>query len=747
MVAKCITKAELKKYGLEDATPDQVLKAMREVSETLTNNRRQTIMQATILQKNIDYIMAYKDKNGNPDPAQGLKALLVTDRTELSNRSGIESRMHAVNAQAHSQISEMMEEFMPTMFGLKRDRVGQRRIVRALFGEQTGDPKYQRFAKDWMDLVESLRIRFNKAGGEIGKIDDWNLPQHHDAYLVKDRGFDEWFRDIVKAVDLDKMDIPDDEVPQVFRKAYDNIITGGLESFEPGSSFGRSKLANRHREARFFKFKNADAWLEYQEKYTDATPYMAMMDHVTMISNEIGLMENLGPNADITFRTLADHAAKAAGDANAVRAAEKIYTNLSGKTNPISQKFADRMQALRNVTTGLKLPAAALSALPDVIFNSMTANYNGLPAMRVITRFLKTLSANSAEDRAFAAKLWTPLEMLIDEAHSASRFADVAGQKTSAKFSSFVMRGSGLNAWTHAGKMAFHAEFMSGLADPKIRANANMKKSFERYGITPEDLTAIENSKKLVKNGIEYVDPENLPRDTAERLVSMVISETKYAVPEGDALVRAVMNQGTRKGEVGGEILRSVTMFKTFPATIIANHWARAIHGHESSLSYITKMAIGTWVLGTVVTQLKEIAAGREPIDWDNPELWKEGAMRGGSLSLVGDIMSSDSRSWGQSFQDFALGPIGGEIDKVLWRGVLGTYDDLLKGEIEAGQIVNKAIGHIPDYVPGQFWYTKTIMERAFLDSMKELKDPNYQIKKARREAKRYEKFQNERWW
>lgn len=748
MANNCFTDKEIKRFGLEGLTlKEQIRKVVDKIKES-DNEKRKLKIRAVLTRQNIDKIRQHPK-----GPVAGVKGLLYTDRTELSQTSGVEARINAINAGYHSKIFDILEEFMPRKLGLDPNTSNQIELLKAIRGEKT-DPKFAKMANAWADVAEDIRLRFNRAGGRIQKLKDWGLPVHHDEYLVGKKGYDVWHDDIIKEIDLEEMNLLGTNTRKEFRSIYDSIVSGGITTMKPGSFKGIGSVSKRHGNSRYFKFKDAESQYRYMDKYNDSTAFTSITDYVTTLSQEIGLMERFGPNPDLGFQTILDTAKQDvaySGQKVDFGRAENAWRELTGKTAPVNRKFADRMQTVRNVETGLKLPGAALSAIPDVMMNSLTSKYNGLPAMKVMTRFIKNLSHMNKADRILAARLHQPLQFMLDSAHNAMRFSDVAGHKASARFASFIMRGSGLNAWTVAGKMAFHAEFMSQLASKKW--HPNLKRTMRRYGVTEGDQKKIIASEKYNKNGIKYLDPETLPKATMERVVAMVVSETKYAVPEGDVLVRAVLHQGSRRGEVGGEILRAATMFKNFPATIIANHWARALHGFEgkgsSKLAYFMAMLVGMWSIGAIVFQLKELSKGREAVDFDNPELWKEAAHQAGIFSIVGDVMNSDSRAYGQSAQEFLLGPIGGDLHKIGWKGFLGTMDDMFDAEkeITARDVAGKAVAGATSYVPGQFWYSKLIMERAFLDSMKKLGDPNYDLKKMRREQKHYEKFQNEKWY
>ena len=73
--------------------------------------------------------------------------------------------------------------------------------------------------------------------------------------------------------------------------------------------------------------------------------------------------------------------------------------------------------------------------------------------------------------------------------------------------------------------------------------------------------------------------------------------------------------------------------------------------------------------------------------------------------------------------------------------------DDMRDSEKELSEMFTGAGATASQFVPGQFWYSKLIMERMFLDSLKKLGDPNYDLKKMRRERKHYERFENEKYY
>ncbi len=52
-------------------------------------------------------------------------------------------------------------------------------------------------ADAWKKTTEELRQRFNDAGGNVGKLEDWGKPQHHSQARVASAGIDQWIGDIL----------------------------------------------------------------------------------------------------------------------------------------------------------------------------------------------------------------------------------------------------------------------------------------------------------------------------------------------------------------------------------------------------------------------------------------------------------------------------------------------------------------------------------------------------------------------
>lgn len=63
--------------------------------------------------------------------------------------------------------------------GIFTDKELVHKIVRERLGESTGDALAKKISDKMGDVFETMRDRFNRNGGDIGKLDNWGLPQTH----------------------------------------------------------------------------------------------------------------------------------------------------------------------------------------------------------------------------------------------------------------------------------------------------------------------------------------------------------------------------------------------------------------------------------------------------------------------------------------------------------------------------------------------------------------------------------------
>jgi hypothetical protein len=140
---------------------------------------------------------------------------------------------------------------------------------------------------------------------------------------------------------------------------------------------------------------------------------------------------------------------------------------------------------------------------------------------------------------------------------------------------------SGLSPWTQGGKHAFGLAFAHSRrqrekelgGDPRCCARSLSSTASPRqlgYHRQNGDPHRRKRSGLLRPQEIAQLDPR-----FAERYLGMILSETEYAVPSGNAPLAHLLVDQNQPGTVSGEILRGFAQFKSFGAVYAMLHGQR----------------------------------------------------------------------------------------------------------------------------------------------------------------------------
>lgn len=704
---------------------------------------------------------------------QGLYGLMVRDIRDRGTAFPAESREKSIRNQALSQMLGTLHATDPKFFGLIEDQAGTYRLVKEMFGESTGDKTAAAGAKAWQETAEALRRRFNAAGGEIGKLDDWAIPQHHAQSAVKSAGREKWVADILPRLKRDKY-VHDDgtlmtdaEVADFMGHAWDTISSGGLNKLEPGQGMGRGMLAKRHADHRQIHFKDADSYMEYHKQYGTKGIFQTMVGHVTGMANDIALLETFGPNPEHQFKYLYDLARKSGATEPVLLPAQAMFDELAGRTSYAEhENLARFMQGTRNVLISAKLGSATLSSVTDPGFMYLTGAVNRLPAMQLFRNQMAALNPLNKTERDIARHAGLGLDAMLAEIN---RFGEEGlGSGFTGKLANLTMRASGLEAWTNANKRAFGVTKMSALGSLASKGFAKAGKDDMRllnsYGVGKIDLAIWQKAKledwgngnntMLTPESVMRIpdeslseftgSPAKLRREAATKLLGVVLEESDIAIPTPGVLEKTIIKQGTKKGTPAGELVRSVFLFKSFPVGVITKHWMRAFSqpGTASKLGYSSALIAGTSLLGGLAVQLKDLASGKDPEDMTAPSFWGRALTQGGGLGIYGDFLLSDKSRFGNSLTATVAGPVAGSIEDV-FNLTVGNIHQAARGEdTHAGA---EAIRFVKGNTPlVNLWYTRAALDHAVFHKMQELVNPGYLARMERR-AKR--EFDQEYWW
>lgn len=715
---------------------------------------------------------------------------LVAPHGDMSGVQSIDSKARAIASIYRGELVDFYTNIKGGM-GVFTDKEMVTNIVRERFGDNTGDPVAKKISDKMGEVFEGMRERFNRSGGDIGKLDDWGLPQTHDLAKIVKAGKDAWVNKAEQLINTEKY-VNDDgsyysqqQIRELLEHSYDTLSSNGANKTEIGrQSFGgNSKVTSRHSESRVLHFKDAESWMEYQSEF-GGMPFVDLIEaHVNGLSKDIAMVENLGSSPKNSMRILMDAAEQkdwqngldADTTGKSRKRAQTMFDEFTGQNTPQSEVLANLGLAYRSMNVASMLGGTTISSVTDQAMIAKTASVHGIAFRKTFGELLTQLNPKNKEDRELAHSLGLATEEMLG---SIARWSDdgltsVHGKsqkvaRVSSGIASQVMRISGLNALTAASKVGFTKMLMEKygrlsrskawadldamdrelmektglnerawevmrLADPVVDRKDNQLMSARSIYEIPDD--------KLKAFG----EPKQVKDEIATQFQAHLLDEQGMAVVEAGLRERTWMTPGMRKGTAMGEIVKSMLQFKSFSAAFLMRHGSRTMaqQGMQGKAAYAIPLIAMTTVLGGLVVQLKELVNGNDPAtmwDSDDPDktidFMKRSFVAGGGLPVLGDILVAGTDTSGRDAGDFIAGPFGSDFKSLLSLTV-GNATQLSDGtDTNAG---NETFKFLKGKIPAQnLWYTKAATNRMIFDEMQDIISPGYREKLLRKAERQH---------
>lgn len=730
-----------------------------------------------------------------------LPASEVVDRMIAAHgdMSGVQSIATKAKAIANIYRGELTDFYTNVKGGLGVfvDQNLVRNIVQERFGKSSGDALAKQISDKMGDVFENMRDRFNRNGGDIGKLDDWGIPQSHNAEKLKVAGKQQWVNDATQTIDHNKYVNEDGslyteaQIKELLEYSFDTIVSDGANKTEVGKSShqGTSKVTNKHSESRVLHFKDADAWMEYQSKYGGAQFVDLIEAHIATMARDIALVESLGSNPKMAMKVLMDAAKKkdwekgiSKKDTNSSIVRSKImFDELVGGNTPQSEVLANLGLAYRSMNVAAMLGGTTITSFTDQAMIARTASMHGISYWKTFGELVTQLNPKNRADRDLARSLGLATEEMLG---SINRWADdgltsVHGKsekyaRVSNSIAAQVMRISGLNALTAASKTGFSKILMSKYGEmTRTKAwkdlDAHDKELMEGTGINERAWEVMRLAEPIIdRKGNQLMsarsiyaipdskltafgDPKKVRDEVATQFQTHILDEQGMAVIEAGLRERTWLLGNTQRGSVVGELWRSITQFKSFPTSFLMRHGSRTFvqNGLKGKAAYGMSIFFMTTILGALVVQLKELANGNDPQTmWDSDDPQKamkffgRSVVQGGGLSVLGDIVVAGTDPTGRGIGDFMTGPIGKDVES-LAGATVGNAMQWYKGKDT--NAANEAFKLVKGKVPAQnLWYTKAAVNKMFFDEIQDSIAPGYReklLRKAEREQGRTQ------WW
>lgn len=695
-------------------------------------------------------------------------AAALIDADPRARYANVEGRRKRIIGDTHRLMDSILTDFSANLVGQVRNRARLDNMVRELFDGGTGDRAAKEMAEAWRRASETLRQRFNKAGGDIGFRSDWGLPQSHDWKAVRRAGYGAWRDFILPRLDPKRMvdqrtglPMTEQGLELALRDVFETIRTNGAVNITPGQQGGRS-LANARGDSRFLVFKNADSWMQYAELYGHGTPYDAMMGHIESMARDIAALEVLGPNPEATLRWVKDtmlvearldNSPDSKASELAVRGGKQLddlWNEYRGKhLEADNETLALVFSSLRAFQVATKLGGATLSAVTDFAFGASRRAFNGLAkggmildTGRSFADYIKLMRPGSIEDQKLAIRRGLIAEEFASRVAGQSRYMmEEMTSEWSRRLASGVLRLSLLSRHTQAMRWVYGMEALSTYTEQAGKAFGELEPALrgalQRYGINEAGWDKLRAAPMDTDRGVEWISPHNLAeadRAIGDRFMEMIHTETDLAVPVADLKTRATFNTMARRGTPLGEFERSLFLFKSFGVSVILRQSAQILAMQPAAAArYAGGFLIATTLAGGLAMQLKALAAGRDPRPMEDGNFWYAALLQGGGFGIFGDFLFAAENRAGGGIAQTVAGPL---LDDAQGIYNLATSDDPRK------QLVKEAKGFIPG---NNLWYARAAFDRLIADQIDEAINPD--IRNARRRLDRYARDQGTAYW
>ena len=720
--------------------------------------------------------------SGGIKPLDAVELLIARDYAGRANVASLEQMVAGHQANFKRRLMTTWEALGSDYLGFFQDRTKLLNLVRELRGEATGDALAAKGAKAFHEVAEEMRQTFNAAGGDVGRLDDWGMPQHHSQEKVAAAGRDAWVDATMpllnRAKYVDDVGQPWSEarLREFLGKAWDTISTDGIANRDPGEFRGTGKIANRHAEHRQIHFKDADSLIDYWEQFGERTAVEILTGHVDRMAQDIAFVEHFGPNPDLTFRTLRDQALQEAVLADRrhlqkhearARKLDSLFDYVSGRSATTqNQTLRGVADGIAHLNTGGKLGGAAIASFfGDKPVMEAVSHLNDLPMIQRWTNELALLSPTNAAER----RLLQRQGLMLDSVRSGlQRFYEGLGQSTTTgKLANAVMRITGMQAINDIRKGSFGLTLMSAIGN-ELKSGIDFAKlhdsdirTLRNYGITDVDwrvwkLAKLEdmgrgNDAVLTPDAIQAIGEADLraaglvgaaqgpeavrqvKRDAVVKLLGAVNTESEFAIVTPGWKERAAFYSGMagKRGTVLGEIARSVLQFKSFP-------WAylkRSMDLIANSDGAVSKAAMTAWLVsattlaGAMILQTREVLAGKDPratMDKDWYRFWGAAFLQGGALGIYGDFLYGVNHTrYGSGPLEALAGPTMGPLLELGIVQPLTAAKDAIEGK--ETHLLAKTVQDLKGFVPGgNIWYAKAALDHMIWQNVMEALSPGY---------------------
>lgn len=688
------------------------------------------------------------------DIRESLQAILVgIEKPVEGGRNSVYAKQVGLEQEFQGKyLSDLAREDLLEAFNSQKfDReIAQELWERSKDGQKgiSGSKEASRIADILHETQETIRIRLNKAGADIGKVDGFVMNQTHDHIKMNRAGKDKWIGDVLPLLDHEKTFGTDDPL-EFLSSAYDAMVTGvRLEDsvvLQKESLFqfkGAGNLGKRLSQSRLLHFKDSDSFLQYNETFGLRSMNEGIQGSITFGAKNIGIMESLGTNPQAMVDKLIDDVKKKYRTQipkDFERRIQNFSKNVTGETQIAANvTLANTGSVIRALQSISKLGGAVISSIADIPLRALELQYQG---KNILSSYATSLAAPLTGFKTKKAKLeygrlvGVGFESIIGDV--GARFTSIDSPiGTMSKLQRKFFKLNGLAWWTDTMEASVGRVMSNDLAMMRSKSFDKLTKVqkdiFNLYDIKEADWDAARSTATKLDDGNWYIGTDAIENaDTRNKFFTYFTDRTHHAVIRGGAREQAILNQGLQRGTPLGEAIRFMTQFKQFPVALISKVWGRELYAKgKADVPALAQLIIMSGIFGYAASSAKDIAKGKTPKDPLKTETIFASFAQGGGLGIFGDFLFSDMNRYGGGVWATALGPTAGTIEDTA-----KVLSSTIRGELPkaASQTVRLVQSNTPF---ANLFYVKPALDNLMMYQIHEELNPGYLARMERRMRK-----------
>jgi len=699
---------------------------------------------------------------------QALTDYLVGDTAGKSNVQNLQAIAKGLTDEMMQPLVKPLRPFMNSVFGFRMNEGQYRDLVHELIQPGTiQDADVANLARAINEVNNTMRIRLNKAGADIGMVDGY-IPQawartkvmfagltnaekgklasgigltRAEKVQLTEKARKSWVDNMMQLVKRDHAAYIDKTTGEYFNdaqmrkflnNAFDTLATDGANKGQGGG--GKGSLASRLSSERSLFFKDADSYLKANELYGASDVMTTMVSHIQKRAKDLALMENMdAQNFDALLAEAKQQDGKTSGGMfSGLHQLESIWMELSGsRPTAGTGLLSDAFSAARNWQVFTKLGSALLSQPSDIATFGLMAAKDGLGIAPAIREIASALKPGNKKDRIAAEDLGLAIESIYQDA--GSRFMDATNDKSvTSKLAQFTIKAGFMKWWTDSMKRGFHVLLARGMARERGTEYGRLDNGFrlmlERNGIDAPMWDAIRQTTPVDFNGREIIAPSMVDDAAARsRLFAMFADEAVYGVIEPGARERAFVLGTQESGSAKGEIWKSFALFKMFSVTMLTKVMPRLFTNLEGNnlkfAGHMAAYALSLVGMGAFSLQLKELSKGRNPRDMQDAKFWIGAAGQSGGLGVFSDFLFGDVNRMGQNVATTLAGPLAATATDVV-KLTAGNAQELAQGK--PTKAAAETLQFVKNNAIPNLWYTKQAIDALIFNRAQEAVNPGY---------------------